>query len=80
MALYTSPALETREILQLSVVLLCCCVAVCRVFLWGVVWVVEKVCGVRVGVGGWRLMGFDSLSLRSHTYELVSTSGSETNT
>ena len=52
----------------------------CRVFLWGVVWVVEKVCGVRVGVGGWRLMGFDSLSLRSHTYELVSTSDSETNT
>ena len=33
---------------------------------------VDRVWGVRVGVGGWRLMGFDTLSLRSSTYELVS--------
>ena len=32
---------------------------------------VEKVWGVRVGVVGWRLMGLDSITLRSSTYELV---------
>ena len=35
---------------------------------------VEKVLGVRVGIGGWRVMGFDTFSLHSNDYELVSIS------
>lgn len=48
-----------------------CVVLWCRLVVWGVLWVVERVWGVSVTASGWRIMGVNTLSLRSKTFELV---------